>query len=187
MRKLPKKLQKFCLVQSGFFDVFCLRRLWDAAYQRDGSTVLKEGRRRDCRRAIIPRRLFRTKTRSVNPIGDCAQATSAKLLTQMRAIEAIGARHGIKVVFIVPPVYETDRHDSVVNQIFNRALTLVPDIANHRPPRHAQQPARTSRVGSTHHLCITASWSTNFGAAASSSEPGERSSVTKRTTLNCRR
>lgn len=27
------------------------------------------------------------------------------------------------------PVYETDRHDSVVKQIFNRALALVPDIA----------------------------------------------------------
>jgi len=29
----------------------------------------------------------------------------------------------------VPPVYETDRHDSLVNQIFDRALALVPQIA----------------------------------------------------------
>ena len=57
-----------------------------------------------------------------------------EIARQIRAIEAIGARHGIKVVFIVPPVYETDRHDSVVNQIFNRALTLVliSPIIDHR-------------------------------------------------------
>jgi hypothetical protein len=29
----------------------------------------------------------------------------------------------------VPPVYETDRRDSVVNQVFDRALALAPDVA----------------------------------------------------------
>ena len=55
----------------------------------------------------------------------------------MRAIDAIGARHGIQVVFIVLPVYEADRHDSVVNRIFDRALALAPDaiVIDHRSMR----------------------------------------------------
>jgi hypothetical protein len=59
-----------------------------------------------------------------------------KIAHEMRAIDAIGRRHGVKVVFIVPPVYETDRHDSVVDRIFDRALALIPDVAvvDHRDP-----------------------------------------------------
>src|SRR5262245_24902257 len=43
----------------------------------------------------------------------------------MLAIDAVGRRHGVKVVFLVPPVHETDRRDSVVNRIFDRALALA--------------------------------------------------------------
>jgi hypothetical protein len=47
----------------------------------------------------------------------------------MRAINAVGSLHGVKIVFFVSPVYETDRHDSIVNQILSRAFAPVPDIA----------------------------------------------------------
>jgi len=56
----------------------------------------------------------------------------------MRAIDAIGVHHGVQVVFIVPPVYETDRHDSVVNRIFDRALAPATDVIviDHRSMRN---------------------------------------------------
>ena len=127
MRKLPEKLQNL-FGAVGFFDVFCLRRLWYAAYQRDGSTVLK--------RDVVETAAVQypeTIVQNEDPLGESDRGLRAgderEIAHQMRAIEAIGARHGIKVVFIVPPVYETDRHESVVNQIFDRALTLVPEIA----------------------------------------------------------
>jgi hypothetical protein len=47
----------------------------------------------------------------------------------MRAIDGVGRRHNIKVVFIVPPAYETNRAESAVNQVFNRGLALVPDLS----------------------------------------------------------
>jgi len=47
----------------------------------------------------------------------------------LRAIDAIGRRSGIKLVFLVPPVYETDRRDSTVNRVFDRGLALAPEVA----------------------------------------------------------
>jgi hypothetical protein len=79
--------------------------------------------------------------RNEDPFRESERALRAgderEIARQMRAINAVGARHGIKVVFIVPPVYETDRHDSIVNQIFSRALALAPDVAviDHRNMR----------------------------------------------------
>jgi peptidoglycan/xylan/chitin deacetylase (PgdA/CDA1 family) len=71
--------------------------------------------------------------RNENPLKDTERALNAgdedKIAYYLHAIDAIGRRHGVKIVFIVPPVYETDRHDSIVNQIFDRALILAPDIA----------------------------------------------------------
>jgi hypothetical protein len=60
-----------------------------------------------------------------------------KFAHEMQAIDSIGRRQGVKVVFIVPPVYEADRHDSVVNRILDRALALAPDVAvvDHRDMR----------------------------------------------------
>ena len=52
-----------------------------------------------------------------------------KIAHEMQAIDRIGQRHGVKIVFIVPPVYETDRRDSVVNRILDRAFALAPDVA----------------------------------------------------------
>jgi hypothetical protein len=119
---LPAKLQNV-IGSAGGFDIFCLRRLWEAAYRRDGSQyIASDATAQDPATVVQNEDPLRASDRGLRA-GD-----EVEIARQMRAIEAIGVRHGIKVVFIVPPVYETDRHDSVVNQIFNRALTLVPDI-----------------------------------------------------------
>ncbi len=101
--------------------LFCLRRLWAYAFRRDGSNA----------EFLQPDEAFVVPNE--DPLREAERGLRAgderEIASQMRAINAVGARHGIKVVFMVPPVYETDRHDSVVNQIFSRALALVPDIA----------------------------------------------------------
>lgn len=58
----------------------------------------------------------------------------AEIARNLEAIDAIGRRNGVKVVFLITPVLETDRHDSIVNQIFDRALALAPqiEIIDHR-------------------------------------------------------
>ena len=45
----------------------------------------------------------------------------------MRKIAALGAARGVRVVFVIPPVYESDR-PSIVNEIFSAALRQVPDV-----------------------------------------------------------
>jgi hypothetical protein len=102
---------------------YCLPQNWVYGYRRDGSTApvrpSLEG----------PAKLIQNE----NPLKDADRALNAgdenRIVHYLRAIDAIGRRHGIGVVFIVPPVYETDRSDSVVNQVFNRALALAPEIA----------------------------------------------------------
>jgi hypothetical protein len=100
----------------------CLRRLWVGAIHRDGS--------QDAEFSTVETPFV---VQNEDPLRETERALRAgderEIARQMRAINAVGARHGIKVVFIVPPVYETDRHDSIVNQIFSGALALVPDIA----------------------------------------------------------
>jgi hypothetical protein len=108
----------------------CLRRLWVGAIHRDGS--------QDAEFSTVETPFV---VQNEDPLRETERALRAgderEIARQMRAINAVGARHGIKVVFIVPPVYETDRHDSIVNQIFSGALALVPDIAviDHRGMR----------------------------------------------------
>jgi len=57
----------------------------------------------------------------------------------------------------VLPVYETDRHDSVVNRIFGRALALVPDVIVVNTAACALT-RRCSRAGFTRQVEIIASW-----------------------------
>ena len=125
IRVLPGKLQNL-FGAAGAFDLFCLQRLWWGAYHRDGSQVTHN----EVEPAAVDDAA--TVVQNESPLRESDRGLRAgderEIAQQLQAIEAIGARHGIKVVFIVPPVYETDRHDSVVNQIFNRALTLAPDI-----------------------------------------------------------
>jgi hypothetical protein len=53
---------------------------------------------------------------------------AAEIAKDLRAIDAVGRRNGVKVAFVITPVYETDRRDSVVNQILDRGLALAPDL-----------------------------------------------------------
>jgi hypothetical protein len=114
--RLPAKLRM--AIGASRSRLFCLRRLWNNAIRPDGSGFWQADE-------II--------VQNEDPLKESNRALRAgderEIARQMRAIQAVGARHNIKTVFIVPPVYETDRHDSTVNQIFSRALALVPDIA----------------------------------------------------------
>lgn len=107
---------------------YCLRRTWWGAFRRDGSADFSF---REYERA--PGEADPPPVRNEDPLNDTQRALKAgdelEIARQMRAIAAVGDRHGLRVVFFVPPVYETDRHDSVVNRIFNQALALVPDLA----------------------------------------------------------
>lgn len=121
LQRLPAKLL-MVIGASARSRLFCLRRLWVGAIHRDGS--------QDPEFSTIDTQFI---VQNEDPLRETERALRAgderKIAHQMRAVNAIGARHGIKVVFIVPPVYETDRHNSIVNQIFSSALALVPDIA----------------------------------------------------------
>jgi len=118
----------------GGFHVFCTRR-WDA-FRRDGS---QDASIEELQTTIVPS--GSSLVQNENELRESDRALRSgderEIARQMRAIDAIGVRHGVKVVFMVPPVYETDRHDSVVNQIFDRGRALVPDIAviDHRDMR----------------------------------------------------
>lgn len=107
---------------------FCEPLTWQGALRRDGSgdaDLRVESEREPHRDAPL--------VHNEDPLRDNDRGLGAgddvEIAAHMRAIESVGRRNDIKVVFIVPPVYETDRRDSVVNQIFNRALARIPDIA----------------------------------------------------------
>jgi hypothetical protein len=126
LRHLPTRLVMAIRV-SVRSRVFCQRRLWGGAIRRDGSNMVPDEKR------IV---------RNEDPLRESERGLRAgdenEIARQMRDIKAIGARLGVKVVFLVPPVFETDRHDSIVNQILNRALAIVPDLAviDHRHMRN---------------------------------------------------
>ena len=84
----------------------------------------------------------------------------------MRAIHEVGRQHGARVVFIVPPVYKSDRRDSLVNRIFDRALKLVAgiDVLDHR---HLHTDPLFSNPRSTLRPNTIASSPTNWPAGVS--------------------
>jgi hypothetical protein len=119
LRRLPTSLVMAIGEASVRSRLFCLWRSW-GAIRRDGSSAEYE-------------QGDQTLVQNEDPLRESERGLRAgderEIARQMRAINTVAARHGIKMAFIVPPVYETDRHDSIVNQIFSRALALVPDIA----------------------------------------------------------
>jgi len=123
---LPTRLQTRLGTYGGFR---CVPRLWAGALRRDGSQQVP---RDEIRMPLV---------QNENPLKESERALRTgdehTIAREMRAIDAVGRRHGVKVVFLVPPVYETDRRDSVVNRIFDRALALAPDVAliDHREMR----------------------------------------------------
>jgi hypothetical protein len=99
----------------------CVPRLWSGALRRDGSQLVPGP---EDRMPLV---------QNENALKEADRALRAgdeqKIAHEMRAIDRIGRRHGVKIVFIVPPVYETDRRDSVVNRILDRAFALAPGVA----------------------------------------------------------
>jgi hypothetical protein len=107
------------LAISGLVKNYCQEDHWWPALRRDGSND--------------PRYLDKPLVKNQEPLNVSERGLNAgdeyEIVRQMRAIDAIGARHGIKVVFVVPPAFESNRDDSIVNQVFNRALAMIPDLA----------------------------------------------------------
>jgi hypothetical protein len=118
LSRLPVMLQSRLGTYGG---LRCVPRLWSGALRRDGSQLVAGP---ETRTPLVQNENALKETERALRAGD-----EQKIAHEMQAIDAIGRRYGVKVVFIVPPVYETDRHDSVVNQILDRALALVPDVA----------------------------------------------------------
>jgi hypothetical protein len=104
---------------------YCRPAAWVGALRRDGSGGSLEVE-------VAPNRAGPPLVANENPLNDSDRGLNAsdetEIARHLHAIDAVGRRHGLQVVFIVPPVYETNRDDSVVNRIFNRALALAPDI-----------------------------------------------------------
>jgi hypothetical protein len=105
---------------------FCAPDAWVGAFRRDGSSV-----------APLQQRLVRNE----HGVGVAKRGLRAgderEIARQLRAIDALGQRNGAAVVFLITPVFETERSDSVVNRIFDRALALAPEleVIDHRALR----------------------------------------------------
>jgi len=126
VRRLPEAIQEVVGLYAGAY--FCQRRMLSGAFRRDGSTALE----------YMGMRLTQNEDLLKDADRGLAAGDEYEIARLMRAIDAIGRRHAVKVAFIVPPAYESDRDDSVVNQVFNRGLALVPEltIIDHRQ-RHS--------------------------------------------------
>jgi len=116
LRHLPGGLQS--IVEGAKPRSYCQVRFWRGAFRRDGSTDA----RYESYALIQDEDPLRDTERGINA-GD-----EQAIARQMQAIDALGRRNAVKVAFVVPPAYETDRRNSVVNQVFDRALALVPDL-----------------------------------------------------------
>ena len=51
-----------------------------------------------------------------------------KLVELMLAIDAVGERKGVPVIFLITPVYESERY-STVDRVFDLALELAPNLS----------------------------------------------------------
>jgi len=113
--RLPWRVREF--VGGGAVNDYCAQGDWSWTLRRDGSV------NPDPQQPLVL---------NEDPLSDkdrgLRDGDEREIVRNLREIDAIGRRHGVKVVFLVTPVYETDRHDSVVNQVFDRALALAPDL-----------------------------------------------------------
>jgi hypothetical protein len=102
----------------------CADEEWDWTLRRDGS--------------FNPPKVSGEPMRNHDPLlevdRDLRAGDEGEIARHLLAIDEIGRRNRIRVVFLVTPVFETDRRDSVVNQVFDRALALTPglEIIDHR-------------------------------------------------------
>jgi hypothetical protein len=116
LRFAPARLRDFFLQSTR---QYCQKANWWAAFRRDGSND--------------PRYSGKKLIKNEEPLRNSERGLTAGdeyyIANQMRAIAAIGRRHNIRVVFVVPPAFESNRDDSIVNQIFNKALALTSGLA----------------------------------------------------------
>lgn len=115
--RLPKTVQHVLAMYRGRH--FCQQRALSGAFRSDGSTDA----------AYADARLVQNEDPLKETERGLAAGDENEIARQMRAIDAIGRRHNIRLVFVIPPAYESDRNDSVVNQVFDRGLALVPELA----------------------------------------------------------
>lgn len=114
---LPNWLDRFNWRLRGLLGPdYCSSRQWAWTIRRDGSMFPPDA-------APVP---------NLDPLDDRDRGLHAgderEIARYLQAIDAIGARHGTRVVFLITPVFETERGGSVVNQIMDRALRLTPNL-----------------------------------------------------------
>jgi hypothetical protein len=114
---LPASFQQLLAGYGGQY--LCQRYVLSGAFRRDGSTDT----------AYVDMHLVLDKDLLRDADRGLAAGDEYEIARLMRAIDAIGRRHGIPLTFVIPPAYESDRSGSVVNQIFNRGLALVADLS----------------------------------------------------------
>ena len=106
----------------------CSRRYLSSALRYDGSAPVKYGDNNLVldENPLDPREADSTHRKIT--AGD-----EEEIVLYLRRIAAIGDRNGTKVIFVVPPVYETER-DGPGNRVLTRALALAPElnIIDHR-------------------------------------------------------
>jgi hypothetical protein len=115
LRFAPASVRDFFLQST---QQYCHGANWWAAFRRDGSND--------------PHYSGKKLIKNEDPLRDSERGLTAGdeyyIANQMQAIAAIGRRHNIRVVFVVPPAFESNRDDSIVNQIFNKALAMASDL-----------------------------------------------------------
>ena len=110
---------------------YCRRNTWWGGLRRDGSQAEFRAEASSPQGNPAP-------VLDENPLKESDRGLRAGdevvIAGHLRAINGVGHRTGVRIVFLVPPVYESDRRDSIVNRIFDRALALVPgiDVLDHR-------------------------------------------------------
>ena len=126
LTRLPRTVQNIIGPPAGH-RFYCLRNTWSGGIRRDGSVDAEVAQDE-----TAPAHSEAAPVLDENPLKESERGLRSgdetEIARHMRAIHEVGSQHGIRVVFIVPPVYESDRRGSLVNRIFDRALALVPDI-----------------------------------------------------------
>lgn len=117
MRRMPLTIQDMFSRSAGNY--YCEPRRWAGAFRPDGSIDAEPSNGR----------LIQNKDQLKDSQRGLRAGDERMIARQMLAIDAVGRRHGIKVVFVVPPAYESNRDDSIVNQVFNRGLALAPNLS----------------------------------------------------------
>ncbi len=117
LRRMPVTIQDLFSRFAGNY--YCQRHQWWGAFRRDGSNDA-EG---------TNMQLIQNEDQLEESERGLKAGDERIIAHYLLAIDALGRRNGKKVVFVVPPAYESNRDDSIVNQVFNRGLALAPTVS----------------------------------------------------------